>query len=93
MFASSLPKRRMASENNRDRENMGLFVPRRSEEIDRLLAETRERLENSRRFLESMSGSEARTRDYLHELVTSLEKKIDRLTRDQLQGDPDEQRS
>ena len=79
----------MSTDNSNDRNKMGLFVPDRSEDIDRRIAETRERLEYSRRFLEGLSGSERRTRDYLHELVNSLESQIDRLRREQHQLDQD----
>ena len=43
----------MSTENNRDRERMGVFTQSRSEDIDRRIAETRKRLEYSRRFLEA----------------------------------------
>ena len=79
----------MSTDNSNDRNKMGLFVPERSEDIDRRIAETRAMLENSRRFLGNLSGSERRTRDYLHELVNSLESQIDRLRREQHQLDQD----
>ena len=72
----------MSTGNSRDRDKMGLSIQDRSREIDRRIAETRERLEFSRRFLENMVEGEMRTREYMTELVSSLERQIDRLRRE-----------
>ncbi len=80
----------MSTENKRDREKMRLLTQSRSEDIDRRIAETRERLEYSRRFFEGLSDSERPTRDYVTQLVSSLEQKIDRLSREQDQLAPED---
>ena len=79
----------MSTEDSNHNDKMRLFIQGRSDDIDRRIAETQARLENSRRFLESLSGSERRTRDYIHELVTSLEQQIQRLRREQDQLEQD----
>lgn len=73
----------MSTENEKEREKMRLFVQGRSDDIDRRLTETMERLENSRRFLENLIEGEKRTRKYVTDVVESLEIQIDRLNREQ----------
>lgn len=72
----------MSTENDQGRDKMGLFVQGRSVEIDLRIAETRERLDNSRRFLENVLEGERRTRQYLTDLIASLESQVERLNKD-----------
>ena len=72
----------MSTENDQDRDKMGLFVQGRSVEIDLRIAETRERLDHSRRFLENVLEGERRTRQYLTDLIAGLESQVERLNKD-----------
>ncbi len=72
----------MSTENNSDKERMGVFTPDGSPKIERLIEETERAISNTRSFLDKLHESEEKTRQYVQTLTNSLENDLRRLERD-----------
>lgn len=72
----------MATENQSDKDRMGIFAPQRSPQIEHLIEETELAINHTRSFLDKLHNSEEKTRRYVETLKASLENDLRRLERD-----------
>jgi hypothetical protein len=75
----------MSTENNSEKDRMGIFTPHGSPKIDILIEETEHAILNTRTFLDKLHESEENTRRYVETLKASLENDLRRLERDRRQ--------
>ena len=71
--------RGMPQENEKDKNKMGVFAPRRSSDVDRRIEEAEAMLRNTEAFLSGLRESDEKTRKYIEEISESLERDVQRL--------------
>ena len=69
----------MFSENKKDHEQMGVFIPNGSPETERQIEETKVLLRDTRALLDQIANGKDKTRRHIEELKESLEEDLRRL--------------
>lgn len=79
----------MTTENDRDRDKIGLCVQGHSEGIERLVNDTEEAIVNTRHFLDQILASQEQSRRLVLESLRVLEDKRERLYAKRDEAEPD----